>query len=221
LKTTNVLLIGNCPKWEKDDIPPGGLAEFNALLGQIQQEILDLSARMVITPDDLRGWHRVLFQKFVPLNYYAGNFRGVQSEYPCLASNVGVAGIAGSHFATVRQDVRILFAVIRSHISDLELSWTQISPADRAQRLSFIIGNFVGGFIRIHPFMNGNGRTSRLLWRWCLLRFGVSAQCRVHPRPGLPYGDLMHQAMAGNYIPLVYHVLAHLSANPPSQNMRA
>ncbi len=214
---TNVPLIGKCPKWEQD-IPSQRVAEFISLLMAIQQELLASAARSLIDYNDVRRWHQFLFRNFVPVDYYAGNWRGVDKSRPCLQENVSVEGISGSHFRVVHRHMFALFHAVRLQLSQLELAWEMLQPPERALRLAIIVANFVGGFIQIHPFLNGNGRTSRLIWRWCLLRFGVPIQCCVHPRPLPPYGGLMRDAMRGDYRPLTLYVLDHLSDHPPERN---
>ncbi|MDA1050309.1 MAG: FAD-dependent oxidoreductase [Planctomycetota bacterium] len=79
------------------------------------------------------------------------------------------------------------------------------------------IRNF--GMIQIHPFLNGNGRASRILWAWGLVRFGVPIQGRIHLRPDPPYNDVMREAMRGNYGPLALQILQHLSVHSPAQQL--
>jgi fido (protein-threonine AMPylation protein) len=216
LKTTNVPLIGGCPTWN-DDISIDRIAEFKLGLSEVQQELLSAAARGLIAPEDIKGWHARLFTAFVPIGYYAGNFRCDDAEMPCLKINVQVESVLGMHFQQVLIEISRLFHQARLQISDLELQWATILPRQRAIRLATVIANLVGGFIQIHPFINGNGRASRLLWRWGLYRFGVPLQCCVFPRPSPPYESIMSQAMRGDYKPLAFFVLAHLGQHPPVQ----
>lgn len=222
MKTINVPLIGDCPKWN-DEIPPQGMDELRVRIAQVHQDVAASAARSMITDAEPRRWHGTLFSSFAPIPYYAGEFRGEYPERPCLATDVGVSQsatlvIVGTHYRQVTTHVLLVIERASRHLTRLEFDWPQLSPRDRAYRLAAIIANLVGGFIQIHPFVNGNGRTSRFLWRWCLFRFGVSSQCRIYPRPSQPYGDMMGHAMRGNYRPLVLHVLAHLQQNSPAQN---
>ena len=114
--------------------------------------------------------------------------------------------------------MRQLAATVRRDLIDLELNWPRLTPRDRALRLAINLANFVGGFIRIHPFVNGNGRVSRLLWRWSLHQFGVPPQIPVHPRPHPPYPQIMAAAMHDDLRPFVQHVLQHLASHPPDAN---
>ena len=40
-----------------------------------------------------------------------------------------------------------------------------------------------GGWIRIHPFVNGNGTTARLLVIWIAARYGFGGVISAKPRP--------------------------------------
>ncbi|HEV2293399.1 MAG TPA: Fic family protein [Tepidisphaeraceae bacterium] len=126
--------------------------------------------------------------------------------------------IPGSSYRVARAHIDQLFEAIRQQLGQLELRWAQLRPDQRAMQLATVVANLVGGFIQIHPFINGNGRTSRLLWRWALLRFGVPVQCCTHPRPAQPYSQLMERAMHGEYRPLILYVLTHLKLHRPNQN---
>lgn len=216
MKTINVPLIGSCPRWD-EDIPPARLGEFRTLLATVHQEILD-AATGLVTPDFPSRLHRTLFTPFVPLPYYAGHYRGVDHARPCLATQVRVGSIDALDYRLVRDYLSDLFERVQVQFTQLELRWAQLSPADRACQLAIAIANLVGGFIQIHPFINGNGRTSRLLWRWCLMRFGVPPQVCTHPRPDPPYASVMEAAMRGDYRPFVIYVLQHLSLHEPIQD---
>jgi fido (protein-threonine AMPylation protein) len=161
-------------------------------------------------------WHDLLFRDFVPLPYYAGNFRQDDPHRPCLRVNVAVGGIAGTPYEFTPAAMQRLFGDVQSSLHDLETDWARLTPRDRAISVAIATGDLVGSFIRIHPFINGNGRISRLLWMWALFRFGVPAQFVIFPRPAPPYAHLMAEAMKGNYLPLQFHVLKHLAGNPPN-----
>lgn len=215
LKTTNVPLVGNCPRWGTD-IPKEQAAEFRVILAEVQQLILKGASERLITLDDVLQWHLRLFEKFVPIECYAGNFRG--DGHRCLETNVQVGGVLGSAWQVTELHMRQLADSIIKDLIDLELKWASLTPKERVLRIAINLANFVGGFIRIYPFVNGNGRVSRLLWRWSLYRFGVPPQVAVHPRPNPPYAAVMAQAMRGDLLPFVQHVLQHLASNPPGTN---
>jgi hypothetical protein len=103
-------------------------------------------------------------------------------------------------------------SAVQAELRSLEVTWPLLVPNDRALKLAHILAHLVGRFIQIHPFLDGNGRTSRLVWAWGLLRFGLPIQARIAPRPGFPYSVIMQSCMQGDFAPLTLHVLHHLAA---------
>lgn len=204
-----------CPSWS-ESIPAAREREFAAVLRTIYRCVAALAAREVIDYLTPAHWHGQLFRDFVPLHYYAGNYRQTDPARPCLAVDVGIQGRRGTPSQSVTSEMESLFFRLRATLIQFELNWPILSPAERARRLALLLAALIGRFIRIHPLVNGNGRVSRLLWAWGLLRFGVSPQCRIHPRPTPPYADVMAQSMAGDDGPLALHILRHLASEQPT-----
>ncbi len=204
----SMALTSNCPAWV-DRISPAQEQRFLLQLQRVH-DLVQAAATEVLIADSLLLWHAVLFSEFVPLPYYAGNFRQADSSRVCLCMPVHVDGVGGSDPHIVPSEIARLFAELRTNIDRLESRWPHALPAERAGLLSKTMAWFVGSFIRIHPFLNGNGRTSRLLWRWGLLRYGAQPQVCSHPRPDPPYATVMKQAMNGDDMPLRKFILIHL-----------
>ena len=205
----------SCPDWS-DDIPANRASEFDECLTLVYRNVLAVARRMIISHEQPSLWHRALFSNFVPVVYYAGNYRQNDSTRICLKQDVHVGGIPGCDYQRVLQRVVDLFEKLRISVAQTELIWGNLSRPERAKRLALMLAAFIGEFIRIHPFINGNGRISRLLWAWGLMRFGIPVQCRVSPRPGPPYPDLMAEAMKGNDIPLAFSIAQHLASYNPN-----
>jgi len=158
-----------------------------------------------------------MFRQVVPLAVYAGNYRQLDPERPCLNKPCFVAGVAGYPPVRVPTAMAELIKNARTAVIDLELHWRDLQVEDRARRIAQVVAYLVGHFIRIHPFINGNGRTSRLLWAWVLMRFGTRIQARIGLRPSEPYDEIMSRAMRGDFSLLQLHVLTHLRNNVPRQ----
>ncbi|QEG23888.1 Fic/DOC family protein [Mariniblastus fucicola] len=172
---------------------------------------------------DVKEWHGEVFDGLPPAGYeyYAGNFRQIDLNRPCLDYPVGVAGIQGSLPREVLGDTEALFSNTRANALSVEIKWPTLEPKQRAYHLAVVIGELVGRFIQIHPFRDGNGRMSRMLWAVALARFGVSPQCRIHPSPNrdapkTAYGDLMAACMKGNFLPLQMQILRYLIVKRPT-----
>lgn len=192
----------NCPCWTDEH-------SNQVFLSSANNVALDAicSARLAI-PDKITicNWHRSLFCNSVPMDYYAGNFRKRDKDFPCLAKNVCVGNNLGFHFDSVENSMTELCDWYKEKIANLKNSWDILSLTEICRNLAIIVGTAIGRFIHIHPFLNGNGRTSRLLWASLLNYFNLPPQFSVIRRPGMPYPKIMEAAMQGNYDPAIKHV---------------
>ena len=205
----------NCPSWSSDG-PDTREGSFRQSCASAYRAVQASALKHIAEASDGQEWHSIMFRSHVPLDYYAGHFRQIDASRPCLQVNVHVGGIAGETPERVWQEVNKMFESLRRNLASLELSWPELLPDQRATRLAIILGTVVGRFIQIHPFVNGNGRTSRLLWAWGLLRFGVPPQMRVRKHPEYPeYNFVMAKAMQGDFNHLSLFILSHLLANCP------
>lgn len=195
----------NCPPWagKYPDNDPRVDAAILAADERSQLTMFPANA-------DICEWHRLLFTDFVPLGYYAGNFRQVDTSRPCLAGDVGIAGYFGEHHKRVSASMAALEAGLRNQLAKLKAAWPNLPQKQRSLQLAQITASYVGRFIRIHPFMNGNGRASRLLVRWFLDAFKVPPIWEIDPRPPEPYAAVMHASMGGNDLPLAGLLAQHI-----------
>ena len=203
-----------CPEWVNRDehTAPACFAQAHGVLVKACTE----ARQQVPGASAIRSWHDALFREVAPVRYYAGNVRQDNKRFVCLGTNVTVDGVAGAHYRTVPQLVAEFAVVLHARLSAVELNWTTLSLDEKLRRVATIVGTAVGEFIKIHPFLNGNGRTSRLLWRVLLHRLGLPGNwMSVVRRPGPPYGTVMAQAMRGNYVPAIQLVLLGLASSPP------
>lgn len=59
-------------------------------------------------------------------------------------------------------------------------------------------------WVRIHPFVNGNGRIARIWANYIARRYGLPAFIAIRPRPhGRQYGRVGRLAMQGNWEPTI------------------
>lgn len=200
------MLSIECPRWV-DAIPADKELEYKAIV-ELEEENVRQLANELIDIEKVKQIHRRLCTTIVPLAVYAGNFRG--NEHRCLNTGVHVDGVAGSLPAHVLRDMTRLISDLTQQINELNLRWPRATNQERAGLTSKVIAWFIGSFIRIHPFINANGRTSRLLWRWILNYWGVPAQVGTHPRPNPPYDVIMKHSMAGDDKHLRKFILTHM-----------
>lgn len=203
----------NCPEWSGDGKREASKGRYYILVKQINHS----ATTRLISSDQVRQWHRHLFESDVPLAYYAGNYRQNNAEMPCLAQRVYVRGIPGAHFLNALPRAEKLFSDIESAISKLELNWDSLTMTQRVVEFCAILTGSVGEFVRIHPFINGNGRTSRAIWMWMLARYRLPPMFGVLRRPKPPYSELMARCMKGDFLPLVQFVKSKMieDGTPP------
>ena len=56
-------------------------------------------------------------------------------------------------------------------------------------------------WVRIHPFLNGNGRIARIWANSLFMRYGIAPVVRLRPRPDGGYGLAGAAAMEGDWQP--------------------
>lgn len=201
-----------CPPWfqaERDDQLPhvvAGLAEFYRFI------ISACKNRYIVGHGDIKTYHRKVFERVVPLSYYAGNYRSRDSARPCLAQEVHVGGSPGETFLTVPDSMRDFSSELHEFVvrTDDYLQH-QVSPTERAAAIAQLAAVAMGRFIRIHPFLNGNGRMVRMLVNYIFKRYGYAMpfkQSHIRP-PESEYAQASSESMSPvpNFNPLYVYLL--------------
>jgi len=104
-------------------------------------------------------------------------------------------------------------------LAELDANWAKLDRTAQAGTLAATLAHLVGEFVRIHPFINGNGRTSRLLWRLMCMRLRYNPGIAIAPRPKGKYEAAMEPCMRGDYVPLtrlIFESIVAASMPPPS-----
>lgn len=74
--------------------------------------------------------------------------------------------------------VEVIFETTPPYLTPIEMEalieWTQQTLAENKYHPLVVIGNFVVEFLKIHPFQDGNGRLSRILTNFLLLKQGYT-----------------------------------------------
>jgi hypothetical protein len=183
------------PQWSDDPDTPALLDNLSAVAESV---VLDALGGDLVTPDSVKRWHLEMYAGIqIPSEVYLGRFRG-DSGHPWLveAENGVQGGRRGLRSYLVFGAVEQLFA--RTH-TDIEiLAADESISVERDYEAIRIAAYLHGEWIRIHPFVNGNGRTARMLVLWVLARFGIPPLLQLHPRPADPYGSTSDSSMAGD-----------------------
>ena len=191
-------------------VPPGSGKLLEANLRSIALEIKrDAPSRLPPTVGMAQDWHRRIFAGVaLPTPYYAGEVRDTDPAFPELIGyEVEVGGVPGVPSADVPGALLAFESGMRAALAALDpVIAVGTAPAtaaelDAALRIAAIAH---GEWTRIHPFANGNGRTSRLWANWVAARYGLPLFIRLRPRPAaLLYAGAAALSMRGNHTPMV------------------
>lgn len=204
----------DCPQWIHDDDSalPG--------IAQAAQSFVRFMERQnpklyLLTHGDLKAWHKKLFEKTVPVPYYAGNYRKSDPTKPCLEWEVHVAGVYGAPFV----EVELLMKKFSEDLAKSTLSTDEFLAIDRAQiarvQAATQLAAFAGGsIIKIHPFVNGNGRMARLAMNFFLHRYLNRVPFFIDRPTNPDYSTASRYAMqTGNFVPLYQYVVELLATS--------
>ncbi len=166
-------------------------------------------ARRPVSLALMKDWHgRIMAGLKMRNGAWAGCFRGDGA-----AKHIGV-GI-GAHVGTAPEKVgeelqrferRLLRAVA---VLDAAIGPDGADTIDDLRAVVDLCAWVHGEWIRIHPFVNGSGRTARLWVNYLAMRYGLPPFARLRPRPDSGYGAAAGASMAGDWkamIP-VFHLL--------------
>lgn len=132
---------------------------------------------------DIRELHRLVLKGIDPAN--AGGYR----QQNVLISG---AGFTPPDFLHVQDEMR---AFCRWRAEDAE----KLHPIERAARVH-------ADFVNIHPFLDGNGRTARLLMNLELIRAGYPLVIIPVEERSLYYENLDAIAVKGDYKPFILQI---------------
>jgi len=184
------------PNWDEDS------PQLRQNLTRVLSEIVGAAKRREYpTLAAARRWHSLAMKDLtVPDPRFVGAFRGepgLEKVQVRVGAQYGVdaAEVAGAleHFE------RKLHALVAE--LDSMLPAGQEVDADQLAAIVDLCAWVHAGWVRIHPFVNGNGPTARL-WANCLaMRYGLPPFIRLRPRPNSWYEAAGVKAMQGDWKP--------------------
>ncbi|HYB61250.1 MAG TPA: Fic family protein [Methylomirabilota bacterium] len=201
-----------CPAWVTEDADQIRLIVSGLL--EVQVRIAKQADKRILSHGDIREWHRTVFARVVPKSYYAGNYRGDDPLRPCLREDVAIAGLPGAPFDRVLDEMRAFSHDMHDRIVQTDGYVAEMpTPADRARSVVMLAAYLAGKFIRIHPFLNGNGRMSRMIVNYVCRRYGYRPLYPVpHNRPGADYEPASAACMRGDFSPMYRYLLEVLAS---------
>jgi fido (protein-threonine AMPylation protein) len=202
-----------CPVWP-NETQPASLISVVSGLAKFQRFAEKNSKNHILAVGDLKTWHGNIFRAVAPLAYYAGNFRADDAWRPCLRQDVTVGGASCAPFAAVPGMMDALSQEMHElTVKTDEYIAKRPTPADRARAAIQLAAVYAGKFIRIHPFLNGNGRMSRCIANYHFSRYDYpSPYYDPYARPGPDYAHANAACMAGDFSPLYRYLISVLAA---------
>jgi fido (protein-threonine AMPylation protein) len=206
----------HCPDWPYEKHANYGLAKLRvkAILDELAAGTLDGLASAA----DTRPIHARIFRGMTPSGFahYAGHYRG--DSLDCLGSRrVWVDGFEGAPPNQVDAAMRHLRAELSRAVMQLDLlhAGSDLSDREKLIRTVEIAGAFFEFFLRIHPYLNGNGHAARFMVWGLMMRYQYEpARFPVHRRPQEPaYTQALRAYRQGSPAPLVEFLLRSIAGS--------
>ena len=182
------------PAWSEDAPQDTGLIASNC--GALLTELLaEASQRALPTAETVKAWHAQLYAGCsVPAPAYVGNFRGDAVDPSLVGYEVGVGPLRADGYPEgvgvwsdqVQTQSALFFAALHQALEELD---TRFAPGVRLtsetdlREVAGLAAVVHGEWVRIHPFVNGNGRTARVWTAFVAYRYGLPAFVQLRPRP--------------------------------------
>ncbi len=155
---------------------------------EVEKLMRGLSTQKLVDRDaqEVRGYYEVLaavFDSWEDIELTENNIKHLHSqllrystkderqrgEYKKMENRVVATDASGKEVGTI-------FETTAPYLTPKEMNelvvWTKASLAERKYHPLLIIANFVVEFLKIHPFLDGNGRLSRILTNLLMLQAG-------------------------------------------------
>lgn len=206
----------HCRGWDYEDHPDAHLVGIRCA------RVLDLLGRRPSIYDrygysTIKG-HKYLFRGLAPAScsYIVGNYRG--AKFPCLVdyevrvagdSRVGVPSVLVPYF------MKQFDAEIATAISEFNArsSSGKLNATVLLTQYVSILAKFLVKFLTIHPYVNGNGHSARLMVWILLARFGLwPKEWPLDESPS--YGSHITAHRDGNTAPLEQFILRCILGSP-------
>jgi fido (protein-threonine AMPylation protein) len=207
----------DCPPWEYDNHPNKNQElpiRSQEVLTELAQGHLDTIENAV----DSRQIHQKLFLQLVPpgYEYYAGHYRGemfrclrycqvrIRSDprvgYPPMQVGTAMHQLEN----VIRRGLRALDSLGRT-------TGTTVTPVQRILYVVELASHILELFLRVHPYVNGNGHAARFIVWVILWRYGYwPKHWPLEPRPNPPYIDVIRMYRDGQRDPLRAYILQTL-----------
>jgi fido (protein-threonine AMPylation protein) len=186
------------------------MADWDAESSTLQQNLVrtlrgirdSAALRGAVRARDAATWHRDIMDGLeVPKPEYVGTFRGDPGMEE-------VRVLVGPHEGVPPDQVLDSVVSFERKLNQVLARLDSLIPAgaalntDTLAAVLDVCGWAHAEWVRIHPFVNGNGRTARLWANYVAMRYGLPPFVRLRPRPEADaYARAGGEAMDGNWKP--------------------
>lgn len=184
------------PNWDEDS------RQLRQNLGHVLQEILEAAEqREKPALEAAKRWHSLIMQGLsVPDPRLVGAFRGepgLEKIQVRVGANYGVDSVS------VSVALKRFEAKLQTLVAELDalLPIHHEPDADQLEAIIDLCAWAHAEWVRIHPFVNGNGRVARLWANSFAMRYGLPPFVRLRPRPNAGYAVAGAKAMQGDWKP--------------------
>jgi hypothetical protein len=189
------------PAWD-DEVASARVEEnLTSIAGGIV--LASITSRAAPTVDMVLGWHREMLEGIaIPDDVYRGALRG--SAHPALLDYEATVGaLPTTRASDVAAEVDSLISGLQDRALTLDELDAQEDPdVPTAAFVEAVLDTAAwlhGEWIRIHPFVNGNGRTARMWVLWLCSRYGLPQLLPLRPRPDMVYSPASLLSMTGDH----------------------
>jgi len=198
------------PRWSGDPDTP----ELTDNLARLYPQVLAHAASGDAPDMELVcAWHEKMHEGIAsPSPAYIGRFRG-SNHTDLLDFENQIGGVPGTRSYLVWGEVQKLIGWLAGELERIEQE-TAPSSVERDMAALELAATVHGEWVRIHPFVNANGRTARLWVLWICARFDIPPLLRIRPRPDKPYGTVSFSSMAGDHSQMVTLLKQEYAALP-------
>jgi hypothetical protein len=182
------------PNWEEDSPD----LEDN-LIAALKQAASAAERRDIPTLGAAKDWQKLIMHGLrLPDARFAGAFRG---EPGLEKIHVRVGSYYGANPTDVAEELKEFEAKLQILVSELDarLPFDTRLSQDHLDTIVDVCAWTHSEWLRIHPFVNGNGRTARLWANSIAMRYGLPPFLPLRPRPGAGYAAAAASAMQGDW----------------------
>ncbi|MBI3974626.1 MAG: Fic family protein [Chloroflexi bacterium] len=135
---------------------------------RVERWLTQEADKVLLRLDVVTGFHREMFRGVFP--ELAGRLRGPAPEY--IPRNVSFGTFRGVHSDVVWREYRALCARLEQYIKQLDQQRSQADQGWFTDQVLTAAAYAHCELIRIHPFVNGNGRVARTCINYSASRYG-------------------------------------------------